>query len=146
MRRVTILGSTGSIGVQALDVIRANPERFTVVGLAAGSNRELVDSQAREFGVEHVALGAAEAAQLAESVSTDVVLNGITGSVGLRPTLAALRSGATLALANKESLIVGGELVTGAAAPGRSCPSTPSIPPSRRRCLRGLRPRSVASW
>ena len=112
MKRVIILGSTGSIGTQALDVIAANPELFEVVGLAAGSNREAMDAQASAFGVEHTAIGATEAAELVRSVSADVVLNGITGSVGLGPTLATLETGATLALANKESLIVGGELVT----------------------------------
>ena len=101
MRDVIILGSTGSIGVQALEVVEANPDRFRVVGLAAGRNRELVDEQARRFGVEPVALGAEEAARLVETVDCDVVLNGITGSVGLAPTLAALTAGRTLALANK---------------------------------------------
>ncbi len=93
-----------------------------MVGLAAGSNRDLVDAQAREFGVTEVALGAADAVALVESVEADVVLNGITGSVGLRPTLAALASGSSLALANKESLIVGGSLVTDLAAPGQIVP------------------------
>ncbi len=122
MRDVIILGSTGSIGVQALEVVEANPDRFRVVGLAAGRNRELVDEQARRFGVEHVALGAEEAARLVETVDCDVVLNGITGSVGLAPTLAALAAGRTLALANKESLIVGGSLVTELAHPGQIVP------------------------
>ncbi len=121
-RRVIILGSTGSIGTQALDVIRANPDLFEVVGLAAGSNRALVAEQAAAFGVEHTAFGAADASQLVRDVSADVVLNGITGSVGLEPTLAALESGASLALANKESLIVGGELVTSRAKPGQIVP------------------------
>ncbi len=122
MRDVIVLGSTGSIGVQALEVIAANPHRFRVVGLAAGRQRELVEQQAAEHGVEHIALGAVEAAQLVRDVPCDVVLNGITGSVGLAPTLAALRAGRTLALANKESLIVGGSLVTGLAAPGQIVP------------------------
>ncbi|PPG18631.1 MULTISPECIES: 1-deoxy-D-xylulose-5-phosphate reductoisomerase [unclassified Rathayibacter] len=122
MRRVIILGSTGSIGTQALDVIGANRERFEVVGLAAGSNRTAVDEQASAFGVEHTAFGAEEAEQLIRSVDADVVLNGITGSVGLGPTLAALEEGRTLALANKESLIVGGELVTSLAGPGQIVP------------------------
>ncbi|WP_460776334.1 1-deoxy-D-xylulose-5-phosphate reductoisomerase [Microbacterium sp. GXF7504] len=122
MRRVLILGSTGSIGTQALDVIRANPGRFTVVGLAAGSDRDGLAAQAEAFGVEHTALGAAEAEQLVRDVEADVVLNGITGSVGLGPTLAALETGRTLALANKESLIVGGDLVTALAAPGQIVP------------------------
>ncbi|MEF2978193.1 1-deoxy-D-xylulose-5-phosphate reductoisomerase [Subtercola sp. YIM 133946] len=122
MRRVVILGSTGSIGTQALDVIRANPDTFEVVGLAAGSNRAAMDAQAAEFGVADVALGAVEAEQLVRDIDADVVLNGITGSVGLGPTLAALEEGRTLALANKESLIVGGELVKGIAAPGQIVP------------------------
>ncbi|WP_169581509.1 MULTISPECIES: 1-deoxy-D-xylulose-5-phosphate reductoisomerase [Microbacterium] len=122
MRRVLVLGSTGSIGTQALDVIRANHGRFEVVGLAAGSNRGAVEAQAAEFGVEHVALGAVEAEQLVRDVEADVVLNGITGSVGLGPTLAALETGRTLALANKESLIVGGDLVTALAKPGQIVP------------------------
>ncbi|WP_022879773.1 1-deoxy-D-xylulose-5-phosphate reductoisomerase [Microbacterium sp. B19] len=122
MRRVVILGSTGSIGTQALDVIRANPDRFEVVGLAAGTDRVGVAAQAAEFGVDDVALGAAEAERLVRDIPADVVLNGITGSVGLGPTLAALEEGRTLALANKESLIVGGDLVTRLAAPGQIVP------------------------
>ena len=122
MRRVTILGSTGSVGVQALDVIERNPDLFEVVGLSAGSNRELVTEQARRHGVEHVALGTDESVALVRDVEADVVLNAITGSVGLAPTLAVLASGATLALANKESLIVGGDLVQAAARPGQLVP------------------------
>ncbi|SDS38109.1 1-deoxy-D-xylulose 5-phosphate reductoisomerase [Microterricola viridarii] len=117
-----ILGSTGSIGTQALDVIRANPDRFEVVGLAAGRNAELMAAQAEEFFVDDTALGAEDAEALVRGVEADVVLNGITGSVGLGPTLAALETGRTLALANKESLIVGGQLVTGLAAPGQIVP------------------------
>ncbi|TFD58835.1 1-deoxy-D-xylulose-5-phosphate reductoisomerase [Cryobacterium suzukii] len=122
MQRVIILGSTGSIGTQALDVIRANPERFEVVGLAAGSDRDLLAEQALDFQVEHTALGADAAEQLVRDVDADVVLNGITGSVGLGPTLAALKAGRILALANKESLIVGGDLVKSIAAPGQIVP------------------------
>ena len=122
MRRVIILGSSGSIGTQALEVIRDNPDRFEVVGLAVGSQRELVESQAGEFNVEHTAVGHIEAEELVRDVDADVVLNGITGSVGLGPTLAALETGKTLALANKESLIVGGPLVTSVAKPGQIVP------------------------
>jgi 1-deoxy-D-xylulose-5-phosphate reductoisomerase len=122
MRRVIVLGSTGSIGVQALEVIAANPDRFQLVGLAAGSNRVTLEAQAAATGVTRTALGVEEAVALVRETPADVVLNGITGSVGLAPTLAALESGATLALANKESLIVGGELVTRAAAPGQLVP------------------------
>ncbi|WP_194764255.1 1-deoxy-D-xylulose-5-phosphate reductoisomerase [Microbacterium sp. UFMG61] len=115
MRRIIVLGSTGSIGTQALDVIRANPRRFELVGLAAGSNAEMLAEQAAAFHVEDTALGATEAEQLVRDVDADVVLNAITGSIGLGSTLAALTAGRTLALANKESLIVGGELVLAAA-------------------------------
>jgi 1-deoxy-D-xylulose-5-phosphate reductoisomerase len=137
-RTVTLLGSTGSIGTQAVDVLLRNPQRFRVLGLSAGgTNSALLMEQAELLGVETVAVaderaaadlratlaapgpgrrsievlaGADAAAELAGR-GADVVLNGITGSVGLRPTLAALAAGSTLALANKESLVVGGELV-----------------------------------
>ncbi|WP_341952326.1 1-deoxy-D-xylulose-5-phosphate reductoisomerase [Salinibacterium sp. TMP30] len=122
MRKIILLGSTGSIGTQALEVIDANRDQFRVVGLAAGSNRALVEEQAARFGVEHIAFGAEQAAQLVRDVAADVVVNGITGSVGLGPTLAALDSGAVLALANKESLIVGGDLVMSRAQPGQIVP------------------------
>ncbi len=122
MRQVIILGSTGSIGEQALNVIRSNRDRFAVVGLAAGSNADRLRDQAHEFGVEHTALGTTEATALVRDVSCDVVLNAITGAAGLEPTLATLDAGATLALANKESLIIGGVLVTDRAAPGQIVP------------------------
>ncbi len=122
MRRIIVLGSTGSIGTQALDVIRANPRRFELVGLAAGSNAEMLAAQAAAFQVEDTALGAEQAEQLVRDVEADVVLNAITGSIGLGSTLAALKAGRTLALANKESLIVGGELVLAAAAPDQIVP------------------------
>ena len=122
MRRVIVLGSTGSIGTQALDVIRGNPRRFELVGIAAGSNGDMLAEQAAQFQLEHTALGAAEAEQMVRDVEADVVLNAITGSIGLGSTLAALKAGRTLALANKESLIVGGELVRAAAAPDQIVP------------------------
>ncbi|WP_395640310.1 1-deoxy-D-xylulose-5-phosphate reductoisomerase [Pseudolysinimonas sp.] len=121
-RRVIVLGSTGSVGTQALEVIAANPDLFEVVGLAAGSDRITLEAQGAATGVARLALGADEAVQLVRDTPADVVLNAITGSVGLGPTLAALEVGATLALANKESLIVGGDLVTAAAAPGQIVP------------------------
>jgi 1-deoxy-D-xylulose-5-phosphate reductoisomerase len=135
MRSVTILGSTGSVGTQALDVVRRNPERFKVIGLsAAGTNQELLAGQIREFlppvvgiadeaaadevrthlgsirGVDFI-VGPDAAERLASEAEADIVLNALVGSSGLGPTLAALQSGKTLALANKESLVVGGELV-----------------------------------
>ena len=122
MRRVIILGSTGSIGTQALEVIEANPDRFQVVGLAAGKNSDLLAEQAAKFGVKDAVQGAEAATRLVEDLDADVVINGITGSIGLAPTLATLKTGKTLALANKESLIVGGRLVTAAAKPGQIVP------------------------
>ncbi|MGO4258338.1 1-deoxy-D-xylulose-5-phosphate reductoisomerase [Marmoricola sp. RAF53] len=125
-RDVVILGSTGSIGTQALDVVRANPDRFRVVGLTAGgSHRALYDDQVDEFAATYPGLFSGlgqEASIEAAAVEADVVLNGITGAVGLRPTLAALEAGNTLALANKESLIMGGSVVTSRARPGQIVP------------------------
>ena len=154
-RTVTLLGSTGSIGTQAVDVIRSHPGRYQVRALSAGgSDLPLLARQAVALEVDQVAiartddaartdledaLGEAarqagraayrpelltgpEAATTVAGSGADVVLNGITGSIGLRPTLAALAAGSTLALANKESLIVGGALVTTAAAPDQIVP------------------------
>jgi 1-deoxy-D-xylulose-5-phosphate reductoisomerase len=132
-RRLVILGSTGSIGVQALDVVSRSPDGdFRVVGLSAGRDWEAVVEQARTFGVKRIALADRDAAAQASEVWTDgevlagpdglvkliteadcdLVLNAIVGSAGLVPTVAALGEGIDLALANKESLVVGGELVT----------------------------------
>jgi 1-deoxy-D-xylulose-5-phosphate reductoisomerase len=122
VRDIVILGSTGSIGTQALDLVRAHPDRFRVVGLTAGgSNPDLFAAQVEEFGPAFSGLGE-EASTEAAARPCDVVLNGITGAVGLRPTLAALDAGTTLALANKESLIIGGPLVRERARPGQIVP------------------------
>jgi 1-deoxy-D-xylulose-5-phosphate reductoisomerase len=136
--RVLILGSTGSIGTQALDVIAANPDRFEVVGLAAGGgNPELLARQRAETGVRNVAVADETAAgglgdvtysgpdactRLVQDTEADVVLNALVGALGLEPTLAALETGARLALANKESLVAGGPLVIKAARPGQIVP------------------------
>ena len=129
-RRIVILGSTGSIGVQALDVVSRSGE-LEVVGLSAGTGGEALIEQAREYGVKRIALADLDAAaRAAESwtdgevlagpdglvsliteAGCDLVLNAIVGSAGLVPTVAALGEGIDLALANKESLVVGGELV-----------------------------------
>lgn len=156
-RSVIVLGSTGSTGTQTLDVIRRNPERFRVKGIAAGgSDPQTLAAQALAFDVDAVAVAKATAAEdvqlalyaeaqrlgyatgefrlprllagpdsaieLIESTRVHVVVNGIDGSRGLRPTLAALASGADLALANKESLIAGGSLVLRHAKPGQIIP------------------------
>ncbi|NBW73050.1 MAG: 1-deoxy-D-xylulose-5-phosphate reductoisomerase [Microbacteriaceae bacterium] len=124
MKSVIILGSTGSIGTQALEIVRENPDKFKVVGLSANRNQELLRSQAEAFGVptEKAVVGAEASCQLVSETDADVVLNGITGSIGLKPTIATLESGKRLALANKESLIVGGHLVTQLASPGQIVP------------------------
>lgn len=129
MRDIVILGSTGSIGVQALEVIAANPTQFRVVGLSAGSNNlERLIEQVKRFEVPIVGttsdgsvlrdalpgvevIDGADSSKSIAALSCDVVLNGITGSIGLGPTLAALEVGNKVALANKESLVAGGDLV-----------------------------------
>src|SRR6266516_4768053 len=134
MRSLIILGSTGSVGTQALDVVRRNPDAFRIVGLSSAQNHDLLVGQIREFMPPLVAVADEDAAVdlkdkleglrqvevlvgpdaariLAREAEADMVLNGIVGAAGLEPTLAALQSGKTVALANKESLIIGGELV-----------------------------------
>ena len=132
MKRVLILGSTGSIGTQALDVISRSEGAFEVVGLSAGRSHEQLIAQARLHGVAKIAVSDPDAAALAAEQWTggevlrgpeglislvaesgaDLVLNAIVGSAGLGPTIVALTEGIDVALANKESLVVGGELVT----------------------------------
>ncbi|OBF79190.1 1-deoxy-D-xylulose-5-phosphate reductoisomerase [Mycobacterium sp. 852002-51163_SCH5372311] len=157
--RVLVLGSTGSIGTQALEVIAANPDRFEVVGLAAGgAHLDTLLQQRAETGVSNIAVADEQAARLAgdvpfhgpnaatrlvEETEADVVLNALVGALGLRPTLAALQSGARLALANKESLIAGGPLVLAAAQPGQIVP-VDSEHSALAQCLRGGTPGEVA--
>lgn len=123
-RRVLVLGATGSIGRQTLEIIRRNPDRFVVAGLSAGTNREQLTTLAQEFRLDDscTALGAGDAELLTNDIEADVVVNGITGSAGLGSTIAALQTGRTLALANKESLIVGAPLVRKLAQPGQIVP------------------------
>ena len=169
-RRIVILGSTGSIGTQAIDVVRRNPDRFRVVALAAGgANPRLLAQQALDLEVEVVAVAKGTAAQDVQlelyaevqrrgyavgearlpkltagpdavvelaAYDCDVVLNGIDGAAGLLATLAALKAGRTLALANKESLIIGGDLVTSLAAPGQIV-AVDSEHSALAQCLRG---------
>jgi 1-deoxy-D-xylulose-5-phosphate reductoisomerase len=167
-RDVVLLGSTGSIGTQAADIVRRNPGRFRLTALAAGGgNPGLLAAQAIEFGVEAVAVANADAAPQVEAAlrkiaadepggardlpdvlagpdavaelagrPADVVLNAVTGSIGLAATLSALDAGRVLALANKESLIMGGSLVTGRAAPGQIV-AVDSEHSAIAQCLRG---------
>jgi 1-deoxy-D-xylulose-5-phosphate reductoisomerase len=168
---VAVLGSTGPIGTQALDIIGRNPGRFAVAALAGGANTDLLAQQAVAFQAPLVGAARGSAADLAEAIrayavraghpayspdvvvgddaavrlaaaGADIVLNGITGSIGLRPTLAALEAGSTLALANKESLIVGGPLVKALARPGQIVP-VDSEHSAIAQCLRGGRAEEV---
>ncbi|USQ75170.1 1-deoxy-D-xylulose-5-phosphate reductoisomerase [Ornithinimicrobium cryptoxanthini] len=169
-RTLTLLGSTGSIGTQAEQIILANPEVFTVRAIsAAGSDPQQLARQAFTLGVEQVAVAREDAADAVRAAledlagpggrrpellvgpeaasevagnGADIVLNGITGSIGLRPTLAALAAGSTLALANKESLIVGGSVVTSAAADGQIVP-VDSEHSAIAQCLRAGRAQEV---
>ena len=140
MREVVILGSTGSIGRQALEIVASHPDKFRVIALtSAGTNPALVIEQAKAFNVAFVGvvnnadvirqallgvkvIGGAFASTEIAAIECDVVLNGITGSIGLGPTLAALDAGNTLALANKESLVAAGELVMSKARPNQIIP------------------------
>jgi 1-deoxy-D-xylulose-5-phosphate reductoisomerase len=171
-RDIVILGSTGSVGRQALDVVRAQPDRFRIRALSAGGSQpELLAAQAIEFGVEVVGVSRGtsaqdvqlalyaeaqrrgyhhgefalprivvgpEAAETLAATPCDVVLNAITGAVGLHATLAALSAGSMLALANKESLIIGGPIVTSTARPGQIVP-VDSEHSALAQCLRGGR-------
>ena len=117
-RRVSILGSTGSIGRQALDVIAGHPDHLEVVGLIAGRDAEGLAGQAAEVGDPRTGLGAEAAVEMAAWDGCDVVLNAIVGAAGLRASVAALEAGKILALANKESLVAGGEVCRVAAERG----------------------------
>jgi 1-deoxy-D-xylulose-5-phosphate reductoisomerase len=166
-RDIVLLGSTGSIGTQAADIVRRNRDRFRLVALAAGGgNPDLLASQALEFDVEAVAvadpaalpavqealqhrseggrqalpkvLAGPEAVAELAAWPAHTVLNAVTGAVGLAATLSALDAGRVLALANKESLIMGGELVTSRAAPGQIV-AVDSEHSAIAQCLRGGR-------
>ena len=136
-RQIALLGSTGSIGTQALDVVRDNTDRFEIYALVARQNVDLLAQQAREFRPEVVVIadeqyyaplkealadlpmkvwaGADAIADVVQMTPVDVVLTAMVGYAGLRPTLAALEAGKAVALANKETLVVAGELVTATA-------------------------------
>lgn len=165
MRNVVILGSTGSIGSQAVEVIRENRDKFNIVGIAiGGANPKAAIEQAQEFGLSadqiavrniegakevsralggYVITGENSAAALVESQEADVVLNALVGASGLPATMAALRSDATLALANKESLVAGGRIVLDAAKPGQIVP-VDSEHSAMAQCMRGTRRSEIA--
>jgi 1-deoxy-D-xylulose-5-phosphate reductoisomerase len=161
MRTLIILGSTGSIGVQALEIVDANPGLFEVLAIsAAGTNPDQVIAQAKKYGVKTVGVvknadalrsalpgvtvidGANASTEIA-GMKCDVVLNAITGSIGLAPTIAALKAGNQLALANKESLVAGGELVMPLAAPNQILP-VDSEHSAIWQCLQGNRVEDVS--
>ncbi len=159
MRRVTILGSTGSIGTQGLEVIDQHKDKFKVVGLSAGSNAQVLTDQIMKFRPDVVSVKDEETKKKLEATnfdhkfeilfgknasaevakhSCDVVLNGITGAAGLLPTIETLKSGHKLALANKESLVIGGKLVLDLAKEGQIIP-VDSEHSALAQCLRGER-------
>jgi len=166
-KRLAVLGSTGSIGTQALEVAEREPGRVVVVALAAGRGLEALAAQARRWRPGALALeraadpaaaravlaaaapgaaievGAGAAARLAAGCDADVVLNGIVGAAGLRPSLATLARGARLALANKETLVVGGPLVAAALARGGELLPVDSEHSAALQCLGGRPPREV---
>ncbi|MEE1149084.1 MAG: 1-deoxy-D-xylulose-5-phosphate reductoisomerase, partial [Alistipes sp.] len=137
IERLAILGSTGSIGVQTLDIVRRYPERFKVTALVAHSRWEMLAAQAREFEVESVVIGDAQHYEalkdalkdtnvevmagsdainhIASSYRSDTVVNALVGYAGLHPTYLAIESGKRIALANKETLVVGGDIIMDAA-------------------------------
>jgi 1-deoxy-D-xylulose-5-phosphate reductoisomerase len=129
MKRIAILGSTGSIGRQTLDVVRAFPDEFTVVALSAWSNRDLLLEQAKEFHPallfskdqwtpESLPAGTRIADSLTEIVThpdVNLIIQGMVGNIGLVPTLEALEAGKQVAMANKEPIVMAGELLTQAA-------------------------------
>lgn len=194
-RRIAVLGSTGSIGTQTLDVVRQHGDKLEIVGLAVNSSLDVLLAQAREFGVRHLAVGNAalandprcdEARALVRSLAlpegqegveasfgvgseavvaltqlpeVDVVVNALVGAAGLEASYATLKAGKVLALANKESLVVGGDLIMPLAASvdaarvlpvplrrqgrqARSCPSIRSMEPSTNVCSERTRARS----
>ena len=158
-QRLAILGSTGSIGVQTLDIVRETPSLFEVRVLTANRNWQRLAAQAREFDADTAVIaderyygqlrdalagtdvkvyaGEDAVAQVAAGGDTDVVVNALVGYAGLAPTVAALGAGKKLALANKESLVVGGEYVMRLAAEKRA----PIL-----RSTRNIRPSSSAWW
>ncbi len=163
MRKVAILGSTGSIGVNALNVIREMPEHLSVFGLAAHSNAELVAAQAKEFGAKSVAMFDAKAAadlkarvngatkhlapgveglcEMAAHPEVDVVLTSLVGGVGFAPLLAAIRAGKTVALANKEPMVMAGaQFMSEAQRWGARIVPVDSEPSAIFQCVQGLNP------
>lgn len=164
-RKILLLGSTGSIGTQAIDIIRDNPALFDLVGLAAGGSSaqsvDLLCDQILEFGITNVAVANKEAAtvvsdrtgvavlagddaatRLVRETPADTVLNGLVGSLGLGPTLATIEANEFLALANKESLVAGGELVMARAKPGQIVP-VDSEHSAFAQCLRSGQPEEI---
>ena len=126
MKRIVVLGSTGSIGESTLDVIRMHPDKFKVVGLSTGFNNRLLERQAEEFDVKvlgvfspsfpvssgiEILTGESSSIEVIRRAEPDIVVNGISGAAGFLPSLEAISSGATLALANKESLVIGGRFL-----------------------------------
>jgi 1-deoxy-D-xylulose-5-phosphate reductoisomerase len=144
-KNVVILGSTGSIGRQAIEVVRAHPDRWRVIGLGAGRDADTLEMQVAATGADHSGLGGEYAVYLATLPEVDCVLNAIVGAAGLRASAAALGAGKTLALANKESLVAGGAICLDAARRGGGeIIPVDSEHAAISQCLAGRDPSSVA--
>ena len=147
MKRIVILGATGSIGTQTLDVVRRLPDRLRVVGLSAFRNKTLLREQAAEFGVntQNLAWGSdADLACLAALPGADLVVISVAGAVGIQATLAALEAGKDVALATKEVLVAAGEIVTAAARKsGTKILPIDSEHSAIFQCLQGQKPEHV---
>jgi 1-deoxy-D-xylulose-5-phosphate reductoisomerase len=111
MKKILILGATGSIGMQALDIVRRFSEYFEVVGLSAKSNKDLLEKNAEEFATKNIHLGAEGLAEFVRETDFDIMLNAVSGQIGVEPTLEAIYKGKKIALANKETLVAKGELI-----------------------------------
>ena len=143
-KNIVILGSTGSIGRQALEVIAEHPDRWRVVGLAAGSDDRALDAQVTATKAARSGLGAEAAIELATLPEADIVLNAIVGAAGLRASVAALGAGKTLALANKESLVAGGHVCTQTAVQaGGSIVPVDSEHAALAQALQGIEPNAI---
>lgn len=116
--RIALLGSTGSIGRQTIDVVHRARDTFDIVALVAGSDEAGLKEQARSLGVERIGLGSDAAVKFAQLDDVDIVVNAVVGAAGLRASVAALAAGKRLALANKESLVAGGEVCLATAERG----------------------------